>query len=118
MKNKKKILVVITMAAIAVPALALAQWTPDRYVDTGLPDAPVYIIIKNLMMMVLAIFGFIGIIGFAIAGIWYLTAAGDEDRMQRGKNAMMWSIIGVIVGLMGLVILYAVDLWLWGSDRF
>jgi len=53
----------------------------------------------------LAVVGIVGVIGFAIAGILYLTAAGDEGRIGTAKNAMMYSIIGVIVALAGLVAL-------------
>ena len=64
------------------------------------------------MKWLLAILGFIAIIGFVIAGILYLTAAGDEKRIGTAKNAMTYSIVGVIVALVGYVIVGAVDSWL------
>jgi len=91
-----------------VPLVSLAQWIPESYAITGLPGGSVYDIIFNLMMWILAIFGFVGIIGFAISGIMYLTAAGSETQIEKAKTAMKWSIIGVIVGLVGLVIIFAV----------
>jgi hypothetical protein len=68
------------------------------------------------MNWLLAILGFLGIIGFVIAGILYLTAAGDEDQIGKAKNAMMYSIIGVIVALLGFVIIQAVNNWLGGTN--
>ncbi|MDD5652164.1 MAG: hypothetical protein PHX98_02070, partial [Candidatus Moranbacteria bacterium] len=62
--------------------------------------------------------GFIAIIGFVIAGIMYMTSAGDDDRIKTAKNAMKWSIVGVIVALMGFVILQAVDALLSGDAPF
>jgi hypothetical protein len=50
----------------------------------------------------------VAVIGFVISGILYLVAAGDEDAQARAKRAMIYSITGVIVGMVGLVILYAV----------
>lgn len=78
----------------------------------GTPDASIYDIIETTMNYLLAILGFLAIIGFVIAGILYLTAAGDEKRMASAKNSMMWSIMGVIVALAGYVIVSAVDSWL------
>ncbi|MDD3498341.1 MAG: pilin [Candidatus Moranbacteria bacterium] len=90
--------------------------------QTGLPspegDDPLAIVIINFMMWLLGILGFIAIIGFVIAGIMYMTSAGDDDRIKTAKNAMKWSIVGVIVALMGFVILQAVDALLSGDAPF
>lgn len=83
----------------------------------GLPGGHIYQIISTTLSWLLGIFGFIAIIGFVIAGIMYLTAAGDDGAMEKGKNGMKFSIIGVIVALMGWVIVQAVDLWLSGTSN-
>lgn len=77
-----------------------------------LPDAPIYVIISGTMDWLLAILGFIAIIGFVISGIMYLTAAGNDGQIKTAKEAMKWSIIGVIVALAGYVVVLAVDAWL------
>ena len=77
-----------------------------------LPDASVYNIVSGTMDWLLAIFGFIAIIGFVISGIMYLTAAGDDGRIKTAKTAMTWSIVGVIVALVGYVVVTTVDSWL------
>jgi len=71
--------------------------------------------VQNLMKWLLGLLGFIAIIGFAIAGILYLTAAGDEDRQKTAKRAMLYCIIGVIVALGGWVIWSAVKSALGGG---
>lgn len=92
-----------------VPAALGQGWSPDNYGDTGLPSGTVEGIVENIAMWILGLFGFIGVIGFVISGIFYLTAAGDADQEKKAKKAMTMSIIGVIVGLMGLVIINAAD---------
>ncbi len=83
--------------------------------ESGLPDTSVSGIVKGILMWILAIFGFIAIIGFIIAGIMYLTAAGNSKQIETAKTAMTWSIVGVIVALMGYVIILAADFLLSGS---
>ena len=83
----------------------------------GLPGGSIYQIISATLAWLLGIFGFIAIIGFVIAGIFYLTAAGDEGQAEKGKEGMKYSIIGVIVALMGWVIVQAVDRWLSGTNN-
>ena len=78
------------------------------YSGLGLPGGSVIGIMANLLLWILAIFGIIAIIGFVISGIIYLTSAGDENRIATAKKAMTYSIIGVVVGISGWVILRAI----------
>jgi hypothetical protein len=115
MKNKiKAIAVSASVLALTVPALAMAQFQAPS--GTNLPTGSISGIVKNIMNWMLGIVGILGVIGFAIAGILYLTAAGDEDRIAVAKKAMMYSILGVVVALIGLVILRAVEAMLGGSS--
>lgn len=105
-------------ALMMAPTLASAQWKTGETnaKSSQLPAGSIVEIIKQTMNWLLALVGFIGIIGFVIAGILYLTAAGDEDRIEQAKKAMMYSIIGVIVALIGFVIIQAVTSWLGGTS--
>ena len=84
----------------------------------GLPGASLYEIITNILDWILTIVGVVGVIGFAIAGIMYLTAAGNDDQIKKAKTAMVNSIIGVIVAIVGVVVLAAVDNMLNGNTLF
>lgn len=93
-------------------------WDVSKLFCFNLPHASISSIITRVVLWILGIFSFIGISGFAVSGIIYLTSAGDEDRTKLAKKAMFYSIIGVIVGLSGLVIITAVYWMLWGSNTF
>lgn len=117
MKTKiRKIATAGTVWALSVPALAMAQFDSSAGGGTNLPSGSLFGIIKNIMNWILGIVGFAGVIGFAIAGILYLTAAGDDTKIETAKKAMQYSIIGVIVALVGLVALKAVGSMLGGSS--
>lgn len=104
MKNKiKSVVYSIFSVMLMAPALVSAQLAQPS--GTGLPQSSLFDIISNIMYWLLAIVGIVGVIGFAIAGLLYLTAAGDETRIGQAKQAMMYSIIGIIVALAGLVAL-------------
>lgn len=124
MNIKSAVKSVVATAAVVVltaPAVVFGQWNQglNNAKSGGTPTGTISGIIKTTMDYLLGILGFLGIIGFVIAGILYLTAAGDEDRMKMGKNAMVWSILGVIVALLGFVIIQAVTTWLnTGSTNF
>jgi cytochrome bd-type quinol oxidase subunit 2 len=118
-KIKKIAVYVSSMFFTLLPVVAMAQLTIPG--GTGLPGeggTSIYAIIQNIMRWLLALLGFIAVIGFVISGILYLTAAGDEDAQARAKRAMIYSITGVIVGLVGLVILYAAGRLLSAQQNF
>ncbi|MBU2025974.1 MAG: pilin [Patescibacteria group bacterium] len=112
-KLRKTILAPVSML---MPLVASAQYSPPT--DTGLGGGTITEIVNNLMKWLLYLLGFIGVIGFVIAGILYLTSAGNDDRMEMAKKGMIYSVIGVVVGLIGTVILKAVNSWFGGSNRF
>lgn len=117
MKNAiKKIAYGAGAAALTLPTLVGAQFKPPKEGETGLPAGSIYGILQNGMKWLLGLVGIIGVIGFAIAGIMYLTAAGDDERIKQAKSAMMYSIVGVIVALVGLVALGAASGLLGGTD--
>jgi len=94
--------------AAAKTQTALGQWDKSKLTGTQLPSTSLTDIISKFALWLLGIFGFIAVIGFVISGIIYLISAGDEDAQERAKRAMIYSITGVIVGLVGVVVIYAV----------
>jgi hypothetical protein len=114
----KRALASLVAAVVLAPSVVFGQW--DKGVTAGsasnLPKTGISAIIANTMKWLLGIFGFLAIIGFVIAGIMYLTAAGDEKKMASAKNAVVYSIYGVVVALLGFIILQAVDTWLNASS--
>jgi len=99
---------------MVMPCIVGAQFTAPG--GTGLPSGGVVQILTNGMNWILIIVGILGVIGFVIAGIIYLTAAGDDDQIAKGKKAMVYSIVGVIVALLGVVVIKAVQALLGGNS--
>ncbi|MEI8343779.1 MAG: hypothetical protein WCF93_02435 [Candidatus Moraniibacteriota bacterium] len=114
--NIKKIAYGLASALVAAPAIALAQLDTSAGGGTNLPTGSITNIITNGMRFLLIMVGILGVIGFVISGIIYLTAAGNEDQVGLGKKALIASITGVIVALLGIVILQAVKGLLAGNN--
>jgi hypothetical protein len=121
-KFKKLAIGAVNGLVLLAPASALAltngSWNLTNSQSSNLPTGTIYQIIATTLSWLLAILGFIAVIGFVISGILYLTAAGNETQIEKAKSAMTYSIIGVIVALMGYVIIQAVNAWLGTSASF
>ncbi len=83
--------------------------------DTGLSDATISSILTNLFFWLMGLFTTLAVMAFVISGIQYLTAAGSEDLMETAKRNMIYSIIGILVGLSGFVIVRAIAAALSGT---
>lgn len=111
---------VLSLAAIAafylVPMLALGQFEVDRgMVDSGLSDTSVYDIATNLMRFMLMLITILAIIGFVGAGIMYITSGGNTKQTESAFNWFKYSIIGIIVALIGYIALRLIDSLLRGQ---
>ena len=109
-KIQNKILsIIISLTCFFLPTKILAQWTLDDpdVKNLNLPESSVFDIVSNLVVWLLGTLEAISLIAFVIAGIMYLTAAGDETQAGKAKKAMTYSIIGVIAGFSGFVIFQA-----------
>jgi glucose uptake protein GlcU len=84
--------------------------------SSGLPQGTLAGVISNFTNWLLGIFGFLAIISFLISGIMYFLAVGDDNAQEKAKKQMQWSIVGVVIGLIGLTIVYAVDALLRGTN--
>jgi hypothetical protein len=76
--------------------------------NTGLSESSILDILGAFFSWLLMVFGFLAIGAFIISGVQYLLSAGDDDMIKTAKRNMTWSIVGVIVGLSGYVIMQAI----------
>lgn len=45
------------------------------------------------------LFTYIGVIMIIVAGIFYLTSAGSPERIGTAKKALIYAIVGIVIGL-------------------
>lgn len=122
MNIKKVFFTLLLFAVLALPSFTHASSIWDDIWDNtsisvnvsignansyGLPDGSILGIIENILTWLLGVISMVSVIGFIIAGIMYLTAAGDDGQIEKAKNAMKYSIIGTIVGISGIVVTQA-----------
>ncbi len=73
-----------------------------KYTD---PNQEVGLIIKYLLGIAFTL----AVAGIVVGGFLYLTSAGNEDRAERGKKVIEYSIIGLVVIALAYVITNTVN---------
>ena len=93
--------------AIAAPTILreIALILGWRHTPDTLLEAPSLAVIwRNVLNFLLGIVGITAVIMLVIGGLMYLLAAGNEDRIDKGKKIVTYSIIGIMVALAAMVI--------------
>lgn len=108
-RGKKTITMAIIGLAIAIAApsilLELSTILGWSSTDSTITDATSFSTIAvNVLNFLLGIAGVLSIIMTVIGGIMYLTSAGDEGRIEKGKDIFKFSVIGIIIVLASMVI--------------
>ncbi len=107
---KKAVIASLIGMAIGVAAPAFLRqiaeilgwgFTPPAGVGSPLTIAE---ILLNVLNFLLSVVGVIGVIMLVVGGVMYLSAAGDERRIEGAKNTVKWAIIGIVISLASLVI--------------
>src|SRR3989338_3590357 len=99
MSNNKKIifsiLIAITITAL-LPAVVLAA-TKSTYLTNqhGTTDAPK--LIGRIIKASLGVVGSVALLMFIYGGFLWLTSAGSPDKITKGKNVIVWAVIGLVV---------------------
>jgi cbb3-type cytochrome oxidase subunit 3 len=101
MKNKIIFLLILTM--ITLPVVAFAR--PSVEINIGT-------IMSNIADQVWLVFAGIAIIMFLVAGILFLTANGNPGKLDQARQAVIWGVVGIIVGLFAGGIISLVSGWL------
>lgn len=103
--NKKKIISsVIFISFLCVGTFAYAQITPPP----GVPETIPALLVK-ITEAVGGIIAAIGVIMIIVAGIFYLTSAGNPERIGVAKKALIYAIVGIVLGLAAGAIAGAIE---------
>jgi len=72
----------------------LKEISPIKYEPT---TAGVQLLLGSIIKVVLGVIGSIAFIMFIYGGMFMLTSRGNPDMITRGKNILIWSVIGLLV---------------------
>ena len=76
----------------------------DSDINTECDLNDVFQTIINFSQLILALTGMVALLAFMYGGVLWIIAAGNQDLVQKGKNALIAAAIGLIVVLSSWVI--------------
>jgi hypothetical protein len=107
-RGKKTITAALIGLAIGVAAPSLLKeignaigWSGNATTQSALSLSQIAL---NVLNFLLGVAGTLTIIMMVIGGMMYLTSAGDEDRIKKGKEIFVNSVIGIVIIMAAMVI--------------
>ncbi len=77
---------------------------PPPTLPSNLPQLSIGQIISNITNVLLFIVGIAAVIGIIYGGFTYVTSGGDENRLRQAKEAILYSVVGLIISLLSFLI--------------
>ena len=99
----KKIIILVVLAfSISLPLIAMAggshgggQVTLENPLGPGNTDPN--ILIGKVIEAILGVVGSLALLMFIYGGFTWMFAAGNNERVQKGKEILIWATIGLVV---------------------
>ncbi len=93
--------------AVAAPSLlkelaGVLGWKTDNSNVNGALSLSA--IALKVLSFLLGTFGVISLIMMIIGASLYMTSAGDEDRMKKGKDVFKYAVLGVVIAMSAMVL--------------
>ena len=94
-----------TIGAMALPVITYAATTFSiESVDVGLGGADLKQTVLNIIRLVLGLMTLVAVVLIIYGGFVWLTAAGNEENVEKAKRIISAAVIGLIVILLAWAI--------------
>lgn len=96
-------------AAVTCPAGTLhANQSKPTYaecnIDSSATTDDLLGTVRNVINVILGILGIVAVVVIIMGGFSFLTSQGDAGKVMKGRNTILWGVVGLIVALSAFTI--------------
>jgi len=96
---------IITRAAAPDPAAVAANTPPTVTLENPLGETTtVPVLIGKVIAGAMGILGAVAMFVMVLGGFSWLTSGGNEEKVKKGTQAMLWAAIGIVFALSSYVL--------------
>lgn len=60
--------------------------------------------VKQIINVVLGVIGVVAVVMIILGGVSYTTSQGDPEKIKKGKNTILYGIIGLVVAMLAFAV--------------
>ena len=72
--------------------------------DTPTGNKSVMDIVKNVINVVLGLVGIVAVVVIIIGGFTFLTSQGDAAKVAKGRNTLLYGVVGMVIAILAFAI--------------
>lgn len=108
MNKKAKKVIVTIVAAVMLFTIPGAIFAQDAAIKNPIGITTVGMLVKAIVTFLTGLVGALTMLALIWGGIMYITALGNDKRVDKAKDVIKWAIIGLSIVLLSYVILNTV----------
>ncbi len=94
-------------AAVSCPSGSVRP-SANTYAECNLPadatEDQLFDSVKNIINVILGVLGIVAVVVIILGGFTFMTSQGDAGKVMKGRNTILWGVVGLVVALMAFVI--------------
>jgi hypothetical protein len=94
----------IFVASIIMPAVAYADVNLTQDIPNAVKGPSLGQLIANVTNILFFVLGAGSVIAIIVGGIMFATSAGNADQAKKGREAVIYAVIGIVISLSALAI--------------
>jgi len=102
-KEKIKGIIYLALLFLLMPVTHVGQAAVT--LGNPLPVNSLPELINNVIKGLLGIVGAVSLLMVVIGGIQWMTSGGNSERVKRGKDTLVWAILGLVVVFLSYAII-------------
>lgn len=100
---------ILTLSILVVPTLTLALSIFDPSETLGLGSANLQDTVIAIIQWILGLLGLIAVIMILVGGFKWMTAGGNEEKIESAKKLLTAAIVGLIIVLLAwAIVIFAI----------
>lgn len=60
--------------------------------------------VGNIINVILGVLGIVAVVVIILGGFTFITSQGDAGKVMKGRNTILWGVVGLVVALLAFVI--------------
>ena len=109
--DKRWFVLALAVTLLVVPFIAFGQFdgdrTPDPDVISGVDD--LWAFLNGVFTILYSLFFALAAFFILFAGFIYLTSGGDEEKITKAKNVLIYSIIAIVIAVISLGLVNVIE---------
>jgi len=96
--NKKYICrVLVLTGAVSVACFLVAHTALAVALDPPIAEIDIVKLLTRLIKVIFAFTGVLALLQFIYGGLLWMTSGGNAEKVKKGKDSLLWAILGIIV---------------------